>query len=107
MKKNIVSNIFLFLFIGGFIFAITYFGISYYKDRNELDENNKITEGIVIKSKSFFTKRGKDIVIKYQYDVDGKTYENTNSSDTLLKVGDKCKVKYSVIDPSNSKLIPK
>ena len=36
MKKNILANIILFLFIGGFVFAMVYNGIYYYKDKADL-----------------------------------------------------------------------
>jgi hypothetical protein len=94
----------LFVFIGGFVFSVIYFGNEYYNNKNDLQSNNRTVKGVVVKSKTFIKRGTRELVVTFRYEVNGKIYENTKSSDTSLNSGDSCMVKYFVDNPQNSEL---
>ncbi len=103
--KRIIGRIVLFLLIGGFVFAVTYNGILYHKEKEELANSNKVVKGVVVKRRTYLHRGSRETVVTVRYVVDGKMYKVAYGSYPRLNEGDSCDVKYQIGNPGNSELV--
>jgi cytochrome c-type biogenesis protein CcmE len=99
--KNIV---WLFIIVCLFLIGI-FHGVSYYRDLSEIENNSNTVGGIIINSKVSYKRSSKQNIVTFQYMVNDKIYTYTSTYDTILRIGDSCIVRYSILNPSNCQLV--